>query len=181
MRWRPRRSSSGPALPATSPSSGRWATPPPSTPRSPRPRHVVSLELINNRVIPCPLEPRAVVGVYDPGEDRYTLYAGSQGAHAIRDLLARATLKVPEDRLRVVVGDVGGGFGTKIFHYPEDALALWAARRLGRPVKWKGDRSEAFLADTHGRDQLNAVTAGFDRDGRCWRCKCAPSPTWART
>ena len=128
--------------------------------------HTVSLDLINNRVIPCPLEPRAVVGAYDQGEDRYTLYAANQGAHAVRDLLASATLKVPEDRLRVVVGDVGGGFGTKIFHYPEDALALWAARLLGRPVKWEGDRSEAFLADTHGRDQLNGVTAGFDRDGR---------------
>ena len=97
----------------------------------------------------------------------YTLYTSSQGAHQIKDHLSRHTLKVPADRLRVIVPDVGGGFGTKIFHYPEEALVLWAARRLGRPVKWVADRSEAFIGDTHGRDQRSRIAAAFDADGRC--------------
>jgi carbon-monoxide dehydrogenase large subunit len=132
-----------------------------------RAAHVVRLELVNNRVIPCPMEPRAALGAHDEADGRYTLYTSSQGAHQIKDHLSRHTLKVPADRLRVIVPDVGGGFGTKIFHYPEEALVLWAARRLGRPVKWVADRSEAFIGDTHGRDQRNRIAAAFDADGRC--------------
>ena len=128
--------------------------------------HVVRLKLINNRVVPCPMEPRAAIGLYETEQDRYTLYTSSQGAHPIKQQLSRWTLKVPADRIRVVVPDVGGGFGTKIFHYPEEALVLWAARRVGRPVKWVADRSEAFTGDTHGRDQRNAVAAALDDDGR---------------
>jgi carbon-monoxide dehydrogenase large subunit len=128
--------------------------------------HVVRLKLVNNRVVPCPMEPRAAIGLYDAVEDRYTLYTSSQGGHPIKETLSRCTLKVPADRLRVIVPDVGGGFGSKIYHYPEEALVLWAARRLGRPVKWVADRSEAFIGDTHGRDQRNAVAAAFDADGR---------------
>ncbi len=128
--------------------------------------HIVHLDLVHNRVVPSAMEPRAVVGEYDAATERYTLTTSSQGAHAIRDLLAEATLKVPADRIRVIIGDVGGGFGTKIFHYPEEALALWAARRLGQPVKWVGDRSEAFVADTHGRDQENRIRAAFAADHR---------------
>jgi carbon-monoxide dehydrogenase large subunit len=132
-----------------------------------RTAHVVRLALVNNRVIPCPMEPRAALGAYDEADDHYTLYTSSQGAHQIKDHLSRHTLKVPADRLRVIVPDVGGGFGTKIFHYPEEALVLWAARRLGRPVKWVADRSEAFIGDTHGRDQRSRIAAAFDADGRC--------------
>ncbi|MGF1639695.1 MAG: xanthine dehydrogenase family protein molybdopterin-binding subunit [Rhodospirillales bacterium] len=128
--------------------------------------HITRLDLVNNRVVPCAMEPRAVVAAFDAASGRYTLYTASQGAHQIKEALARHTLKVPEEALHVIVGDVGGGFGTKIFHYPEEALALWAAKRLGRPVKWTGDRWEAFVGDTHGRDQHNRAAAAFDRDGR---------------
>lgn len=129
--------------------------------------HLVSLTVVNNRLIPCPMEPRACLGTFDAETDSYTLYTSSQGAHDIRDALSQSTLRVAPERIRVIVPDVGGGFGSKLFHYPEEALVLWAARRVGRPVKWVGDRLEAFTADTHGRDQRNTLTAGFDDDGRC--------------
>jgi aerobic carbon-monoxide dehydrogenase large subunit len=132
-----------------------------------RAAHLVRLRLAHNRLVPCPMETRAALGAYDEADGRFTLYTSSQGAHQIKDHLSRHTLKVPADRLRVVVPDVGGGFGTKIFHYPEEALVLWAARLLGRPVKWVADRSEAFIGDTHGRDQRNCIAAAFDADGRC--------------
>jgi carbon-monoxide dehydrogenase large subunit len=128
--------------------------------------HVTRLELVQNRVVPCAMEPRAVVADFDPQSGRYTLHTSSQGAHQIKETLAAHTLKVSADLLRIVVQDVGGGFGSKIFHYPEEALALWAAAKLRRPVKWIGDRSEAFIGDTHGRDQQNRVEAAFDREGR---------------
>jgi Aerobic-type carbon monoxide dehydrogenase, large subunit CoxL/CutL homologs len=129
--------------------------------------HTVRLKLVNNRLIPCPMEPRACLGAYDPATERYTLHTSSQGAHGVRDRLSRSTLKVEPERIRVIVADVGGGFGSKFFHYPEEALVLWAARRIGRPVKWVGDRLEAFTADTHGRNQRNTLVAGFDDEGRC--------------
>ncbi len=128
--------------------------------------HIVEVTLVNNRVVPCALEPRSCIGTYDRATGGFTLYTGSQGAHAIRSQLARNTLKVPEDSIRVIVGDVGGGFGSKLFHYPEEALVLWLARRLGRPVKWVGERGEAFLGDTHGRAQENHIEAAFDAGGR---------------
>src|SRR5512144_1789603 len=132
-----------------------------------RAAHVVRLQLVHNRLVPCLMETRAALGVYDEADGRYALYTSSQGAHQIKNHLSRHTLKVPADRLRVIVPDVGGGFGTKIFHYPEEALVLWAARRLGRPVKWVADRSEAFIGDTHGRDQRSRIAAAFDTGGRC--------------
>src|SRR5512144_2003739 len=131
-----------------------------------RAAHVVRLQLVHNRLVPCPMETRAALGTYNEADDHHTLYTSSQGAHQIKDHLSRHTLKVPADRLRVIVPDVGGGFGTKIFHYPEEALVLWAARRLGRPVKWVADRSEAFIGD-NGRDQRSRIAAAFDTDGRC--------------
>jgi aerobic carbon-monoxide dehydrogenase large subunit len=134
--------------------------------------HVVRLAVRNNRVIPCPMEPRASIGSYDEEDGRYTLFTSSQGGHQIKDHLSQDTLKVPADRLHVIVPDVGGGFGTKIFHYPEEVLVLWASYRLRRPVKWVGDRSEAFLADTHGRDHRNRIVAGFDADGRFLALRC---------
>ncbi len=131
-----------------------------------RAHHVTRIDLVNNRVVPCAMEPRAVVARFDPESRRYILHTQSQGAHRIKEALAKDTLKVPEDAVQVIVQDVGGGFGAKIFHYPEEALALWASAKLGRPVKWTGDRSEAFTSDTHGRDQHNQAEAAFDADGR---------------
>jgi carbon-monoxide dehydrogenase large subunit len=131
-----------------------------------RAHHVTRVDLVNNRVVPCAMEPRAVVARFDPESGRYTLHTQSQGAHRIKETLANHTLKVPQDAVQVIVEDVGGGFGAKIFHYPEEALALWASAKLGRPVKWTGDRSEAFTSDTHGRDQHNRAEAAFDAEGR---------------
>ncbi|MDJ0947632.1 MAG: xanthine dehydrogenase family protein molybdopterin-binding subunit [Alphaproteobacteria bacterium] len=128
--------------------------------------HVARLTLINNRVAPAPLEPRAALGAYDPTAERYTLYTPSQGVHTIRSLLAGQVLKVAKDRLHVITGDVGGGFGLKIFLYPEQALVAWAARRVGRPVKWTADRSEGFLGDIHGRDHVTEAALALDGEGR---------------
>ncbi len=131
-----------------------------------RAAHVTRLALEQNRVAPSPIEPRAYIGEYDAARDSYTLYGTTQGPHLIRLLLSLNTLKVPEERLRVVAPDVGGGFGMKIYHYPEEAIVLWAARRVGRPVKWTADRSESFLSDTYGRDHLTTAELALDGDGR---------------
>ncbi|MFI5023032.1 MAG: xanthine dehydrogenase family protein molybdopterin-binding subunit [Alphaproteobacteria bacterium] len=128
--------------------------------------HRVKLTLVNNRLVPNPMEPRAALGAYERGEERYVLYTSSQGSHFVRELLAKNVFKVPENRIRVVTPDVGGGFGAKIFLYREHALVLYAARKLGRPVKWTGERSDCFLADTHGRDNVSEAELGLDRDGR---------------
>jgi carbon-monoxide dehydrogenase large subunit len=127
---------------------------------------VVSIDLVNNRIVPNAIEPRAANGHYDTAEDRYTLYTTSQNPHLTRLLLGAFTLKVPEHRLRVVAPDVGGGFGSKIFHYAEELLVLWASKRVGRPVKWTSDRSEAFLSDAHGRDHITRAELALDADGR---------------
>ncbi len=129
-------------------------------------QHITRLDLINNRLVPCAMEPRAVVGDYHPVSGRYTLHTSCQGAHDTKQAIAKYTLKVAEEAVHVIVGDVGGAFGSKAFHYAEEALALWGARQLGRPIKWTGDRLEAFSCDTHGRDQRNRVEAAFDADGR---------------
>lgn len=128
--------------------------------------HVTKIKLVNNRLVPCAMEPRAVVGDYHPASRRYTLHTSCQGAHDTRAALAKHTLKVAEEAVHVIVGDVGGAFGSKAFHYAEETLALWAASQLGRPVKWTGDRAEAFTCDTHGRDQRNTAEAALDADGR---------------
>jgi aerobic carbon-monoxide dehydrogenase large subunit len=128
--------------------------------------HRVKLTLVNNRLVPNPMEPRAALGAYERGEERYVLYTSSQGSHFVRELLAKNVFKVPENRIRVVTPDVGGGFGARIFLYREHALVLYAARKLGRPVKWTGERSDCFLADTHGRDNVSEAELGLDRDGR---------------
>ncbi len=126
---------------------------------------VVSIDLVNNRVVPNAIEPRAANGHYDLAEDRYTLYTTSQNPHLTRLLLGAFTLKVPEHKLRVVAPDVGGGFGSKIFHYAEELLVLWASKRVGRPVKWTAERSESFLSDAHGRDHLSHAELALDADG----------------
>jgi carbon-monoxide dehydrogenase large subunit len=128
--------------------------------------HVVECELINNRVVAAPLETRGAIGAFDASSGRLHLTVSAAGAHAIRDLLANGVFRIPRENLRVSIPDVGGGFGMKNVLYPEYVLVLWAARRLGRQVKWIGDRSEDFVASTHGRDSLIRARLALDRDGR---------------
>jgi carbon-monoxide dehydrogenase large subunit len=125
-------------------------------------RHRIVLELINNRVVVNSMEPRGAIGEYDPGEPSYTLWSSTQGSHFVRNLLAESVFKVPENRIRVVTPDVGGGFGMKLFLYVEHALVLWAAKKLGRAVKWTPERSDAFMTDTHGRDNITRLELALD-------------------
>jgi aerobic carbon-monoxide dehydrogenase large subunit len=131
-----------------------------------RAQHVTRLTLVNNRVVVNSMEPRGVVAVYDQGAERFTVWSSTQGSHALRDWLSQFILKVPAERVRVITPDVGGGFGMKGFLYPEQVAVVWAARRTGRPVKWIGERSDAFLSDTHGRDNVSDVELALDSDGR---------------
>src|SRR3984893_15387701 len=131
-----------------------------------RAHHVTRLSLYNNRVTAVTMEPRGCIGDYDPGTRRYTLYSSTQNVHGVRQILAHQILHVPESRIRVVARDVGGGFGMKGNVYPEEAIIVWAARRVGRPVKWIPSRSEALLGDYHGRDQNVAAELALDADGR---------------
>ena len=131
-----------------------------------RAAHVARVRLLDTRVAPAALEPRAAIGQWSPAEERYTLTASTQGVAVVRRLLAEGVLKVPPDRLRVVTGDVGGGFGMKVQAYPEYAALLFAARRTGRPVKWCAARVESFLADTAGRDGVLEAALALDADGR---------------
>jgi aerobic carbon-monoxide dehydrogenase large subunit len=128
--------------------------------------HVATLELINQRLVPHAMEPRAAVADYEPGTDQLTLYCTSQGPHVQRLLLGAFVLQHPEHRFRVISPDVGGGFGSKIFPYAEYAVLCWAAKRLGQPVKWTSDRAEAFLTDAHGRDHVTKVELALDTDGK---------------
>src|SRR6266436_5908545 len=125
-------------------------------------RHRIVLELVNNRVIVNSMEPRGAIGEYDPGEDAYTLWSSTQGSQFLRNLLAESVFKIPENRIRVVTPDVGGGFGMKLFLYPEHVLVLWAAKKLGRAVKWTPERSDAFMTDTQGRDNLTRLELALD-------------------
>ncbi len=127
---------------------------------------VVSVDLVNNRLVPNSMEPRGAIGAYDAASKKLTLYCSSQGGHTIRKAIGKNVLHVPEESLRVVTGDVGGGFGMKIFAYPEYGAVLHAARLVGRPVKWTPDRSDAFLTDTHGRDNVTHAELALDKDGK---------------
>lgn len=127
--------------------------------------HVVHLELINNRIVVNALEPRAALGEYDRETERFTLTTSTQGSHRLLGPMAEQILHVPKDKLRVLTPDVGGGFGMKIFTYAEQVLVLWAARRLGRPVKWTGQRTEGFMSDSQGRDHVTSATLALDSDG----------------
>ena len=127
--------------------------------------HVVSVSVINNRLSATPIEPRGALGVYDPVNDRYTLRTSAQNPHRVREILAETVFGIPETQLRVVAGDVGGGFGMKGPAFPEEALVLWASRRVGRPVKWIADRGESFISDSHARDQHWQAELALDRDG----------------
>lgn len=127
--------------------------------------HVTTLDLVNTRLVPNAMEPRAAVGEYDPGMDEYTLTTTSQNPQLIRLLLCGFTMGLPEHKVRVVAPDVGGGFGSKIYHYAEEVIVVYAARRLKRPVKWTAERSESFLSDAHGRDHLTHVELAMDASG----------------
>jgi len=127
--------------------------------------HVTTLELVNNRLIANPMEPRVAVGDYAAHDDSSTLYTTSQNPHVIRLLMGAFVLGIPEHKLRVVAPDVGGGFGSKIFHYAEEAFCTFAAKQLKRPVKWTATRSEAFVTDAHGRDHVTKIDLALDAQG----------------
>src|SRR5262249_43745745 len=129
-------------------------------------KHVTRLDIVNNRLVPNAIEPRAAIGEYDAGSDSFTLWNTTQNPPVARLVIAAFVGMAPEHKLRVIAPDVGGGFGSKIFIYPEEVVALWASKRVGRPVKWVCDRSEAFLADAHGRDHVTHAEMAFDPDGR---------------
>jgi carbon-monoxide dehydrogenase large subunit len=128
--------------------------------------HVTELTLINNRITANPMEPRALLGLYERAGDRYTLWASHQAPHMLRRDLAETTLKHPEERIRVVAPDVGGGFGMKVANHPEEPVVLWASKVVGRPVKWASTRSEGLIADSQARDHWTKCRMAFDKDGR---------------
>ena len=127
--------------------------------------HVTALDLVNQRLIPNAIEPRAAIGEHERGTDMTTLYTTSQNPHVIRLLMGAFVMAIPEHKLRVIAPDVGGGFGSKIFHYAEEVLVTWAARRLGVPVKWTASRTESFQTDAHGRDHVTHAELALDADG----------------
>ena len=127
---------------------------------------VVTLELVNNRVVVNSMEPRNALADFDPTSGHSTLYTATQGPHFVRDPLAEVVLKMPKDMLRLITPNVGGGFGMKAFVYPEHALVVWASRKLVRPVKWQEDRSEGFISDNQGRDHTTRAEIALDGKGR---------------
>ena len=135
--------------------------------------HVTEIELINNRLVPNSMEPRGCACAFDSESGRYTLHIGVQMPHLLKTHLCEDVFKIPEDRLRVVVPDIGGGFGMKVFCYPEYAAVMFAAGQLRRPVLWRSQRSEAFISDIHGRDQVNRAKLAFDGDGKIVAMKVA--------
>ncbi len=128
--------------------------------------HVTVLELVNNRVVVNPIEPRGCIGLWDAAAGSFTLYNAGQAAHNVARTLAEAVFDMPMANVRVISPDVGGGFGTKNFIYPEQALVLWAARRLGRPVKWVSERTEGFVSDTQGRDHVMRAELALDAENK---------------
>ena len=128
--------------------------------------HIVEIELVNNRLVPTPIEPRAAIGNYDAAAGRFDLLLTGQGVHGIRNQLAEAVFRMPAERIQLAAPDVGGGFGMKNFLYPEWVLVLWASRRLGRPVKWVAERSEEFVSGAQGRDNHTKARLALDENGR---------------
>ncbi len=127
---------------------------------------VARIELVNNRLIPNAMEPRAAIGDFDPASGDFTLYTTSQNPHVIRLLMGAFVLHIPESKLRVYAPDVGGGFGSKIYHYAEEAIVTWAAGKVKRPVRWTAERAESFMSDAHGRDHVTTAELALDKDGR---------------
>ncbi|MBT6136220.1 MAG: xanthine dehydrogenase family protein molybdopterin-binding subunit [Rhodospirillaceae bacterium] len=128
--------------------------------------HVTKMDIVNNRLIPNAMEPRAAIGDFDRASGEYTLYTTTQNPHVIRLLMGAFVLSIPEHKLRVVAPDVGGGFGSKIFHYAEEAITTWAAGQIARPIKWTAERSESFITDAHGRDHLSHAELALDANGK---------------
>jgi carbon-monoxide dehydrogenase large subunit len=128
--------------------------------------NVVSIEVTNNRLVPNAMEPRSAIADFNSAEDHYTLYTTSQNPHVARLVLSAFYNIAPEHKLRVIAPDVGGGFGSKIFIYPEEMVALWASKKVDRPVKWTADRTESFLTDAHGRDHVSKAEMAFDKDNK---------------
>ncbi|HEV3247220.1 MAG TPA: xanthine dehydrogenase family protein molybdopterin-binding subunit [Beijerinckiaceae bacterium] len=129
-------------------------------------KHVTKIDLTNNRLAPNPMEPRSAIGEYDSGDGAFTLYTTSQNPHVARLVLSAFIGIAPENKLRVIAPDVGGGFGSKIFIYAEETVCVWAAKKVGRPVKWTSDRTEAFLSDAHGRDHVTHAELATDETGK---------------
>lgn len=127
--------------------------------------HITKLELRNQRMVPNAIETRSAIGHYEDATGKFTLYTTSQNPHLTRLLMTAFVLGIPEHKVRVVAPDVGGGFGSKIYHYAEEAMVIWASQRLKRPIKWTSDRSEAFMTDAHGRDHVTTAEMGFDQEG----------------
>ncbi len=126
--------------------------------------HIVKMDIVNNRLVPNAMEPRAALGVYDKAEDHYTCWTTSQNPHVARLVMSAFYNVAPENKLRVIAPDVGGGFGSKIYIYPEEIVCLWASKKTGVPVKWVADRTESFLTDAHGRDHHTHAEMAFDKD-----------------
>ncbi len=128
--------------------------------------HVTTLDIENQRVVPNAIEPRSAIGDYNEAHEKYTLHTTSQNPHLTRLLLSAFVLGIPEHKVHVIAPDVGGGFGSKIFHYTEEAMVVWGSKQIGRPIKWTAERSESFLTDAHGRDHKTHLAMGFDKDGK---------------
>src|SRR5215467_6504776 len=128
--------------------------------------HVTKLDIVNNRLIPNAIEPRAAVASYSGHDDSYTLHVATQNPHVERLLMTAFVLGLPETKVRVIAPDVGGGFGSKIYLYPEETALVWASKRVNRPIKWTAERSESFLADAHGRDHVTHAELALDKDGK---------------
>ncbi|MBZ9987217.1 xanthine dehydrogenase family protein molybdopterin-binding subunit [Mesorhizobium sp. BH1-1-5] len=128
--------------------------------------HVTRMKIVNNRLVPNAMEPRAALGHYDKAEDHYTCWTTSQNPHVARLVMSAFYNVAPENKLRVIAPDVGGGFGSKIYIYPEEIVCLWASKKTSVPVKWVADRTESFLSDAHGRDHVSTVEMAFDKDNR---------------
>ncbi len=129
-------------------------------------KHVTTIDIVNNRLVPNAIEPRAALGEFDPGTDSFTLYTTSQNPHVARLVMSAFLNIAPEHKLRVIAPDVGGGFGSKIYVYPEETVCVWASRKVGRPVKWTAERSESFLSDAHGRDHITHAELALDERGK---------------
>jgi carbon-monoxide dehydrogenase large subunit len=127
---------------------------------------VVAIRIVNNRIVSNPIEPKSVLAAYDAGTQSFTLWCPTQNTHLMLAQLAESVLKVPKDKFRVICGDLGGGFGTRVWPYPEYAAVAYAARKVGRPVKWLADRSETFLSDNHGRDHVSEASVAIDAEQR---------------
>src|SRR6187455_722692 len=128
--------------------------------------HVSKVDIVNNRLVPNAIEPRAAVASYNRSDQSYTLYVASQNPHVERLLMTAFVLGLPETKVRVIAPDVGGGFGSKIFCYNEETMVTWAVSRVGRPIKWTAERSESFLSDAHGRDHVTHAELALDANGK---------------